>query len=358
MLYHLLYSLSDSISFLNVTRYITFRVMVALLSALFISFVLSPWFIRKLKKKQIGQQVRDLGPQSHLTKAGTPTMGGGLILLALLLPVLLWTDLNNAYFWYTFIITASFGLIGYWDDNLKITRRDTRGLSGKRKLWLQFLISALVCSHHYFYTLETTELVVPFFKNLTLDIGPLYILFGMLVIVGTSHSVNLTDGLDGLAIGPVMTSAFCFVVLAYVTGNYVIAEYLNYHFIKGSGELAIFAAAIIGAGLGFLWYNTYPAQVFMGDIGSLSLGGALGALAFLTKHELLMLIIGGLFVVEALSVIAQVMSFKLTGRRVLRMAPIHHHFELRGWPEPRIIVRFWIISIILALIALLSLKLR
>ena len=358
MFYYLLYRLADSISFLNVTRYITFRIMVALLSALFISFVLSPWFIKKLKKRQIGQQVRDLGPQSHLTKAGTPTMGGGLILLALLLPALLWTDLSNAYFWYIFVITAAFGMIGYWDDHLKIAKKNPQGMRGKHKLIVQFIISLLVCAHHYFFTLETTELVFPFFKNLTLDIGPFYILFGAFVIVGTSHSVNLTDGLDGLAIGPVMTSAFCFVVLAYVTGHYVIAEYLNYHFIKGSGELAIFAATIIGAGLGFLWYNTYPAQVFMGDIGSLSLGGALGTLAFLTKHELLMIIIGGLFVVEALSVIAQVVSFKLTGRRVLKMAPIHHHFELRGWPEPRIIVRFWIISIILALIALLSLKLR
>ena len=358
MLYHLLFRLADSISLFNVTRYITFRIMVALLSALLISFLFSPWFIKKLKKRQIGQQVRDLGPQSHLTKAGTPTMGGGLILLALLLPALLWTDLTNAYFWYTFVITATFGMIGYWDDNLKISQKNTQGMRGKHKLILQFAISLLVCAHHYFYTLESTALVFPFFKNLTLDIGPLYILFGAFVIVGTSHSVNLTDGLDGLAIGPVMTSAFCFVVLAYVTGHYVIAEYLNYHFIKGSGELAIFAATIIGAGLGFLWYNTYPAQVFMGDIGSLSLGGALGTLALLTKHELLMIIIGGLFVVEALSVIAQVTSFKLTGRRVLKMAPIHHHFELRGWPEPRIIVRFWIISIILALIALLSLKLR
>ena len=358
MLYHLLYRWADSISFLNVTRYITFRIMVALLSALFISFVLSPWFIKKLKKKQIGQQVRALGPPSHLSKAGTPTMGGGLILLALLLPALLWTDLTNPYFWYIFIITAAFGMIGYWDDNLKIAQKNPQGMRGKHKLILQFIISVLVCAHHYFYTLETTELVFPFFKNLTLDIGPLYILFGAFVIVGTSQAVNLTDGLDGLAIGPVMTSAFCFVVLAYVTGHYVIAEYLNYHFIKGSGELAIFAATIIGAGLGFLWYNTYPAQVFMGDIGSLSLGGALGTLALLTKHELLLVIIGGLFVVEALSVIAQVTSFKLTGRRVLKMAPIHHHFELRGWPEPRIIVRFWIISIILALVALLSLKLR
>lgn len=358
MLYHLLYRWADSISLLNVTRYITFRIMIALLSALFISFVLSPWFIKKLKKKQIGQQVRELGPQSHLTKAGTPTMGGGLILFALLLPALLWTDLTNIYFWYTFVITAAFGMIGYWDDNLKIAQKNPQGMRGKHKLILQFIISLLVCAHHYFYTLDSTALVFPFFKNLTLDLGPLYILFGAFVIVGTSHSVNLTDGLDGLAIGPVMTSAFCFVVLAYVTGHYVIAEYLNYHFIKGSGELAIFAATIIGAGLGFLWYNTYPAQVFMGDIGSLSLGGALGTLALLTKHELLMIIIGGLFVVEALSVIAQVASFKFTGRRVLKMAPIHHHFELRGWPEPRIIVRFWIISIILALVALLSLKLR
>ena len=358
MLYHLFDFLAETVSFLNVTRYITSRIIIALLSALIITFVFSPWFIRKLQKKQIGQQVRKVGPQSHFTKAGTPTMGGGLILLAVLLPALLWTDLTNHYFWYTFIITATFGLIGYWDDSLKVNKKNSQGLRGKQKLFAQFLITALVCTHHYLYTLESSELVFPFFKNLTFNIGPLYILLGTLVIIGSSHAVNLTDGLDGLAIGPVMTSAFCLVILSYVTGHYVIAEYLNYHFVRGTGELAIFASAIIGAGLGFLWYNTYPAQVFMGDIGSLSLGGALGTLALLTKHELLMIIIGGLFVVETLSVIAQVVSFKLTGKRVFRMAPIHHHFELRGWPEPRIIVRFWIISIILALIALLSLKLR
>lgn len=358
MLYHLLQQLTDSFSFFNVGRYITFRIIVASLSAMLITFMLSPWFIRKLQKKQIGQQVRDVGPQSHLSKAGTPTMGGGLVLLALLLPVLLWSDLQNVYFWYTFIITGSFGLIGYLDDHLKVSRKNSQGLRGKKKLLAQAIVTMLVCSHHYLYTLESSQLMFPFFKNLTWDIGPFYVVLGVLVIIGTSHAVNLTDGLDGLAIGPVMTSSFCLVILAYVTGHYVIADYLNYHFLKGTGELAIFAATLIGAGLGFLWYNTYPAQVFMGDIGSLSLGGTIGVIAYLTKHELLLVIIGGLFVVETLSVIAQVVSFKLTGKRVLRMAPLHHHFELRGWAEPKIIVRFWIISIILALFALLSLKLR
>ena len=358
MLYHLLQHFSDSLSFFNVARYITFRTIVTLLSALFIAFVLSPWFIKRLKLRQIGQQVRDLGPKSHAVKAGTPTMGGGLVLLAMLIPTLMWIDLTNMYFWYTFIITASFAFIGYIDDRLKITKKNTAGLRGKHKLLMQFVITAAVCAHHYFYMQDSTAVMLPFFKNIELDIGAFYILFGMLVIVGTSHAVNLTDGLDGLAIGPIMTSALCLGVLAYVTGNYVVADYLNYHFLKGTGELAIFAAAIIGAGLAFLWYNTYPAQVFMGDIGSLSLGGALGTLAVLTKHELLFIIIGGLFVAETFSVIAQVASFKLTGRRVLRMAPLHHHFELRGWAEPKIIVRFWIISIILALLALLSLKLR
>ena len=285
-------------------------------------------------------------------------MGGGLVLFAMLIPSLLWSDLTNVYFWYTLIITISFALVGYTDDYLKISKKNTQGLRGKHKLTLQTLVALLVCSLHYFFHLESTELMFPFFKNFVLDIGLAYIPFGGLVIVGCSQAVNLTDGLDGLAIMPIMTSAACLGILAYVTGHFVIADYLNYHFLKGTGELAIIAASVIGAGLAFLWYNTYPAQVFMGDTGSLALGGTLGTIAFFTKHELLLVIIGGIFVIEALSVIAQVASFKLTGKRVFKMSPLHHHFELRGWAEPKVIVRFWIISIILSLIALLSLKLR
>ena len=357
MLYHILYNFADSFGLLNVTRYITFRSMAALLTALFISFILSPWFIRKLKDKQIGQQVRNDGPQSHFSKAGTPTMGGGLILLATLLPAILWMDWTNMLLWMIVIVTACFGIIGFRDDYLKVSKKNTKGLSGKYKLIGQFFVSGLVCTSYYLIT-DNTYLNFPFFKDLRIDLGLWYIPFGMLVIVGSSNAVNLTDGLDGLAIGPVMTSAFTLGVLAYASGNFRIAEYLQIPFVSGTGELAIFCSCLIGAGMGFLWYNTYPAQVFMGDVGSLPLGGALGTIAVLTKNEILLVIIGGIFVVEALSVITQVASFKLTGKRVFKMAPIHHHFELKGWPEPRVIVRFWIISIMLAIIGLMSLKLR
>lgn len=357
MLYHILYSFADQISVLNVTRYITFRAMAALLTALIISFILSPWFIRKLKDRQIGQQVRNDGPESHFSKAGTPTMGGGLILFACLLPALLWMDWKNPLLWQVFIITATFGLIGFRDDYLKVSKKNTKGLSGRRKLIAQFVIAGIVCTAHFYLT-ANGKLHFPFFKDLALDLGWLYVPFSMLVIVGASNAVNLTDGLDGLAIGPVMTTAACFAILAYVTGHYVIAEYLQIPFVPGTSELAIFCTCLVGAGMGFLWYNTYPAQVFMGDVGSLPLGGALGAIAVFTRNEILLVIVGGIFVVEALSVITQVASFKLTGKRVFRMAPIHHHFELKGWPEPKVIVRFWIISIILAIIGLMSLKLR
>ena len=329
-----------------------------MLTALFISFLISPWFIRKLKDRQIGQQVRDDGPESHFSKAGTPTMGGGLILFASLLPALLWMDWINPLLWCVFIITLSFGFIGFLDDFLKISKKNTSGLRGKYKLLLQFLSAGAVVTAHYFYVDPNGELYFPFLKDLSLDLGYFYIVFGTIVIVGASNAVNLTDGLDGLAIGPVMISASTFLILSYVTGHYKIAEYLQIHYVPGSGELAIFSACLIGAGMGFLWYNTYPAQVFMGDVGSLPLGGALGTIAVLTRHEILLVIVGGVFVIEALSVITQVASYKLTGKRVFRMAPIHHHFELKGWPEPRIIVRFWIISIILAIIGLMSLKLR
>ena len=358
MLLELLHLLVDDFSFLNAMKYITTRSMIALLSALFISFVFSPWFIKKLQKKQIGQVVRNDGPESHFSKAGTPTMGGGLILLAILIPTLLWMDVNNHFMWYAVIVTFGYGLLGFADDYLKVHKKNTKGVSGKMKLFFQFAIAGGVAVYHYFVVGESGVLTIPFLKDVEINLGMLYIPFSMIVIVGSSNAVNLTDGLDGLAIGPVMIAAACFAVLTYVTGNSSMSEYLHYHYIPGSGELAIFAATLIGAGLGFLWYNTYPAQVFMGDVGSLPLGGAIGVLAVFSKHEILLVIIGGIFVLEAVSVITQVASFKLTGKRIFRMAPIHHHFELKGWPEPKVIVRFWIIAIILAMVGILNLKLR
>lgn len=357
MLYHLFNELAEYISVFNVSRYITFRAMASLLTALFISFLLSPWFIRKLKSRQIGQQVRDDGPKSHFSKSGTPTMGGGLILLATLLPALLWSDWNNPLLWYVSGITITYGFIGFLDDYLKISKKNSKGLSGKMKLLFQFLAAGLACGAYYHST-GNGELFFPFFKSASIDLGWLYVPFGMLVIVGASNAVNLTDGLDGLAIGPVMTTASTFAILSYVAGHVKIAQYLQIPYLSGAGELSIFCACLVGAGMGFLWYNTYPAQVFMGDVGSLPLGGALGAIAVFTKNEIILAVVGGIFVIEALSVITQVASFKLTGKRVFKMAPIHHHFELKGWPEPRVIVRFWIISIILAIVGLMSLKLR
>ncbi len=342
----------------GVAPYISFRAGMAMLTALLVSFLLGPTFIRWLQKKQLGQQVRDDGPKTHLSKSGTPTMGGALILFAVLGSGLLWMDLRNRYCWYVIGITFFYGLMGFMDDYLKIAKKNTQGLSARQKLGLQFLIGISFCGFEYFYGAGDSNLLFPFLKDLSFDLGILYVGFGALVISGTSNGVNLTDGLDGLAIGPIMINAACLGILGYLTGNAVFAEYLNYPFLAGTGELAIFAAALVGAGLGFLWYNTYPAQVFMGDTGSLPLGAAIGALAVFTKHEILLLILGGVFLVEGLSVIAQVTSFKLTGKRIFRMAPIHHHFELKGWPEPKVIVRFWIISIILALISLLSVKLR
>lgn len=358
MLYTLLYSYVDSFGALNVTRYLTFRMIVALLTALVISFLLSPWFIRQLKTKQLGQVVRDDGPKSHFSKAGTPTMGGGLILFAVILPTLLWMDLHNPYVWLSLFIFASYGVLGFADDYSKISKKNTAGVRGKQKLFVQLSVAFIAA--YLAYQNQWTDGVVhlPFFKNMTFDLGPYYILFAMLVIVGSSNAVNLTDGLDGLAIGPVMITSACYAVFSYVTGHSEISEYLQFPFISGVGELSVFATAIFGASMGFLWYNTYPAQVFMGDVGSLPLGGALGALAVFSKHELLLVIVGGVFVLEAVSVMTQVISFKLTGKRVFRMAPIHHHFELKGWPEPKVIVRFWIISVVLALIGLLSLKVR
>ncbi len=315
-------------------------------------------FIRRLVRRQMGQSIRDDGPQSHKKKEGTPTMGGGLILASIVIPCLAWIDLTNPLVWAGLVVTISFGAIGYIDDSLKVIKKNSKGLSGKIRLLLEFLITgATIFILIEFHELSTT-LTVPFFKNVTFDLGWFYIPFGCLVIVGAANAVNLTDGLDGLAIVPVIISAGTFALFAYVAGHSGIAEYLQIPFIRGSGELAPLAACVVAAGLGFLWYNTYPAQVFMGDVGSLSLGGFLGVMAVLTKNELVLLVLGGVFVVEALSVITQVASFKLTGKRVFRMAPIHHHFELKGLDETKIIVRFWIISILLAVLSLATLKLR
>ena len=358
MLFHLLPLLGEDVGGLNVTKYITFRSMIALLSALFISFVLSPWFIRKLRNRQVGQVVREDGPKSHLSKAGTPTMGGGLIIFSVVVPSLLWMDWSNHLTWCILAIFSLYGLLGFLDDFLKINKKNSKGISGKSKLLFQSVAALLVCAFHFYYANDPGVVYFPFLKNAQLELGNWYILFASLVIVGTSNAVNLTDGLDGLAIGPVMIAAGCYAILAYVSGHYGIANYLNFPHVPNSGELTIFAASIVGAGLGFLWYNTYPAQVFMGDVGSLPLGGAIAALAVFSKHELLLVIIGGVFVIEAVSVMTQVFSFKTTGKRVFRMTPIHHHFELKGWPEPRVIVRFWIVSIIFAMIGLLSLKVR
>ena len=357
MLYHFLYHLSSELSGFNVIKYITFRAMMALLTALFLSILLSPWLIRKLKSKQLGQVVREDGPKSHFSKAGVPTMGGALIILSVLIPALLWMDLTNPYLWYSMVIFCGYGLLGFLDDYAKISKKNSRGVSGKTKLFWQILLATLVCGMHYYFE-NDSHITIPFFKSLHIDLGYFYVPFAVLVVVGASNAVNLTDGLDGLAIGPVMIASACFAILSYVSGNLTIANYLNFPYVRHAGELAILSSCLIGAGMGFLWYNSYPAQVFMGDVGSLPLGGALGMIAVLSKHEILLAIIGGVFVVEAISVITQVLSFKLRGKRVFRMAPIHHHFELKGWPEPKVIVRFWIISAVLALIGLLSLKIR
>jgi phospho-N-acetylmuramoyl-pentapeptide-transferase len=358
MLYHLLYGLVDQVSVFNVVRYLTFRTIAASLTAMILSFILGPPLIRKLTQLKVGQTVRQDGPASHLEKAGTPTMGGTLILMSIALSTFLWADLTNRYVWVVLLIIGGYGFIGFVDDYRKLVHRDPKGLPGKQKLLGQIVIGAaavaIIMTHPDF----SDTLSVPFFKQLSPRLGYLYAPFMLFVIVGSSNAVNLTDGLDGLAIGPVMTSAATFGLLAYVAGNVKFADYLQITYVVESGDLMILCGTMVGAGLGFLWFNTYPAQVFMGDVGSLALGGALGSIAVITKNELLLTIIGGIFVLETVSVIVQVVSFKLTGKRVFAMAPIHHHYELKGWAEPKIIVRFWIISIILALAALSTLKLR
>ncbi len=358
MLYHLLYPLNAKLILFNVFRYISFRAVMATLTALMISFLLGKPLIDYLREFQIGQMIRDDGPQTHLEKSGTPTMGGLLILFAMTFSCLLWARLDNIYVWVVLGVTLSYGAIGFLDDYLKIRRQSHKGLSGKQKLGLQFLIGGLVGLFLYMDPSFKTTLAVPFFKHVQPDLGFWYPVFAALVIAGASNAVNLTDGLDGLAIGPVMICGATYLLFAYVAGHLKLAQYLQVPYIPGSGELCVVCGAMLGAGMGFLWYNAYPAEVFMGDVGSLSLGGLLGAVAVVTKHEILLAIAGGVFVIEAMSVILQVASFKATGKRIFNMAPVHHHFELKGWPEPKVIVRFWILSIIFALMAMSTLKLR
>lgn len=333
-----------------------------MLTSLLISFIIGPRLIRWLKRKQgKGQPIRDDGPASHLlTKQGTPTMGGVMILLSVTISTLLWADLTNHYIWAVLFITLGYGFIGFLDDYLKVTKRNSKGLRGKYKLFGQSIISLIVVLWvaNVANTDEATRLSIPFLKDFFPDIGIAYLLFGMLVMIGSSNAVNLTDGLDGLAIVPIMITAGCFALIAYLVGNAVFAKYLQIHHVREAGELAVFCAALIGAGLGFLWFNAPPAMIFMGDTGSLAFGGSLGAIAVITKHEFVLAIVGGLFVLEAVSVIVQVASFKMTGKRVFKMAPIHHHFEKLGWSESTVVIRFWIIASILALIGLSSLKLR
>ncbi len=361
MLY-LLGEFSDQAQVFNLFRYITFRTGGAIMTAMLVVFLFGPALIRTLRIRQgKGQPIREDGPQSHLlTKKGTPTMGGLMILLGLVVATLLWADLSNPYVWIVLAVTLSYGLIGFYDDFLKVTKRTSKGFSGRVRLSLELLIAGLAT-----YAVVSlgespfsTSLAVPFFKDVLVDLGPFFILLGVLVIAGAGNAVNLTDGLDGLAIVPVMIAASAFGIIAYLVGNKIFADYLQIHFVVGAGELAVVCGALLGAGLGFLWFNAPPAMIFMGDTGSLALGGALGSIAVATKHEIVLAIIGGLFVLETVSVIVQVLSYKLTGKRVFRMAPLHHHFEQKGWAEPTVVVRFWIIAVVLALIGLSTLKLR
>ena len=358
MFYQLLISYAESFSVLNVFRYITVRTFVSFFTGFILCWAFGPYFIRRLRKNQ-GKvsNVREDTPERHQLKAGTPTMGGGLILLSLFIPVFLWLDLSNLLVWAALVVVSGFALIGFIDDHQKVTKSN-KGISGRLRLAGEFLISGLVIFTLIRFNVISTELYVPFFKNVSFDLGYLYILFASFVVVGTANAVNLTDGLDGLAIVPVIICAGTFCVFAYVAGHFEMSSYLGIPFIRGAGELMPLSATIVATGLSFLWYNTYPATVFMGDVGSLSLGGFLGIMAVLTKNELLIPLLGGVFVVEALSVITQVASFKLTGKRVFKMAPIHHHYELKGLDETKIIVRFWIVSLLLAVLSLSTLKLR
>ncbi len=361
MLYHLLYPLHEQWSVFNVFRYITFRTAASVVTALALSLLLGPWLIRTLRRLSVGQNIREVGPRSHQVKAGTPTMGGVLILLAFITSTLLWANLGNPFVVIAVAVTAAFGLIGFIDDYIKVARHRNLGLTSRVKLLLQVVVAATaglalltLPEGHGF---EPT-LTFPFLKQVALDLGWFYVPFVVLVLVSASNAVNLTDGLDGLAIGSILIAAATYAIFTYIAGHSIVASYLQVPSIQGAGELAIFCGGLVGASLGFLWFNSHPAEVFMGDVGSLALGGAIGIVAVLCKQELLLILVGGLFVIEAGSVIIQVASFKLLGKRVFRMAPLHHHFELRGWSEPKIIVRFWIIAVLFALVSLSTLKLR
>ncbi len=361
MFYYLSQELSQSISGLNVFVYITFRTVAALVTSAFIVFLFGPVIIKGLQSRQgRGQPIRADGPETHFKKAGTPTMGGLMILLAVVISSLLWANLSNVYVWVVLMVTLGFGMIGFYDDYLKISAASHKGFSGRIRLFLEIIIASIAC---YAIMINgdapySSSLTFPVFKDWIVDLGLFFIVFGAFVIVGAGNAVNLTDGLDGLAIVPVMIAAASFGLIAYVSGNFIFSEYLHIHFVEGTGEIAVLCGAIIGAGLGFLWFNAPPAAIFMGDTGSLALGGMIGTTAVATKHEIVLAVIGGLFVMEALSVIIQVVSFKMTGKRVFKMAPIHHHFEKLGWTESQVVIRFWIISVMLALIGLASLKLR
>jgi phospho-N-acetylmuramoyl-pentapeptide-transferase len=346
--------------FFHVVQYLTLRAILGTLTALFVALFVGPSMIRWLSLYHVGQVVRKDGPQSHLSKAGTPTMGGTLVLVAITLSVLLWGDLNNRYVWLVLLVTLGFGAIGWWDDYLKLVLKHSGGLSARRKYLLQSLLGFAAAAYLYLTATSPmqTDLVVPFFKSVVIPLGPVFIILAYFVIVGSSNAVNLTDGLDGLAIMPTVMVAAALGVFAYATGNINFAKYLAIPYVPGAGELIVICGALVGAGLGFLWFNAYPAQVFMGDVGALSLGAALGVMAVIVRQELVLMLMGGIFVLETVSVILQVASFKLTGKRIFRMAPIHHHFELKGWPEPRVIVRFWIITFVLVLCGLATLKLR
>ena len=352
--------LSGFASGFQVFQYLTFRGILGVMTAMAISLMVGPYMIRRLNYHQIGQRVRDDGPQTHLAKSGTPTMGGALILVAIAVSTLLWSDLTNPYVWLVLFVTGVFGAVGWVDDWRKVMANDPRGLPARWKFFWQSV--AGLCVALYLYTAVdspvATQLFVPFFKNVAWEMGPLFIVLTYFVIVGSSNAVNLTDGLDGLAIFPTVLVGSALGIIAYLTGHVEFAEYLNIPYVAGSGELVVFCGAMAGAGVGFLWFNTYPAMIFMGDVGALALGAALGTVAVITRHEIVFFIMGGIFVLETVSVILQVASYKLTGKRIFRMAPIHHHFELKGWPEPRVIVRFWIITVMLVLFGLATLKLR
>ncbi|MBC8017976.1 MAG: phospho-N-acetylmuramoyl-pentapeptide-transferase [Verrucomicrobia bacterium] len=358
MLYHIFYPLAADVRLFNIFKYLTFRSIYAMITALLVCFVIGPWIIRTLDGLQARQVIRTDGPESHLQKQGTPTMGGVMILAAIIIPTLLWANLTSSYIWMALFITVGYGLIGFVDDYKKVVKKDTKGLSPRQKMFWQVLLAGSVAVFLFLKPGFSEQLYFPFFKNFHPDLGIWFIPFATLVIVGASNAVNLTDGLDGLAIGPVTINAATYMLFAYVAGHATLSAYLQIPRVVGAGELAVLCGAMVGAGLGFLWYNSYPAEIFMGDVGSLSLGGTLGIIAVLTKQELLLVIVGGVFVVEALSVIFQVGSYKYRGKRIFRMAPIHHHFELKGVAEPKIIVRFWIITIILALVAISTLKMR